>query len=275
MDLPKWTLDELITRYELEPKLNDTFVEGQFDKDILDCVCREKSFKNILYTADTIGIDDEIYPSHKLTKGNKQKIIITCRVLSYINNNVRFIVDRDNDHWFGELENINGLIWTEYCDIENYFFDEKIISQLIIEAGKAKITDWEKFYNSFMLTLKNLYAIRAAGRTFELHLDYINFGKYLKKEENFILFNRNSYIEANLHKINFSKTRDKFIKSVEYWEEKFNCDPRLYCRGHDFVTLIAWCIQKFKGVKSFTSEIIERTLVLLVPNILERFCHLL
>ena len=31
----KWTVDELLARYELEPDLLDVFVEGRFDQEVL------------------------------------------------------------------------------------------------------------------------------------------------------------------------------------------------------------------------------------------------
>ncbi|MHC2478742.1 hypothetical protein [Rhizobium leguminosarum] len=278
MEMPRWTVADLVTRYELEPTLKDMFVEGQFDKDILSCAYDNVSVeRRAMYTADVVDIEDDVFVKHGLTRGNKQKLIVLCRELADVNQseNVRFIVDRDTDHWFGELEAGKGLLWTEYCDIETYFFEEDFVRELVVNAGKAKIEDWEKFYDSFRDTLKSLFSIRASGRESGYPLDYLDVDKFLSIKGGEIRFDSVIYIERTLHKSKFFKENKAIQLSAAQWHQKFNGDPRLFCRGHDFVVLIAWSILKFKGTKALSDQVIERILVLLVPRDVARFSSLL
>lgn len=278
MDMPCWTVTELVTRYELEPTLNDVFVEGQSDKDIIGCAYDHSSKeKRKIYTADVVSIDDEIFEKNRLTKGNKQKLIILCRELREVNvsENVRFIVDRDTDHWFGELEEGKGLLWTEFCDIEAYFFEEPFVKELVVNAGRSKIGCWSKYYESFKLILKYLFSIRVSARELEIDLSYINFNKFLKVNANKVDFDLETYITRTLHKSKESKKLDDFKVCVEKWFNKLDGDPRLFCRGHDFIILLAWSILKFKGSKALSDEAVARILILLVPRDAERFSDLL
>lgn len=278
MEIPRWTLPELVTRYELEPSLTDVFVEGQFDQEVLSCAYNHATKgRRALYTADAFEIDDELFEKHNLTKGNKQKLLILCRELSSVNNdeNVRFIVDRDTDHWFGDLEKDKGLLWTEYCDMENYFFDETFSKELIIDAGRAKIADWTVFYESFKRTLRNLYAVRAAARELDIALNYMEFEKFLSISLGTISFDADTYLDRTLLKSNVAKRREEMRNALARWIERLDGDPRLSSRGHDFIVLVAWSIMKFRGVKSLSDDVVTRILVLLVPRDVNRFDALL
>lgn len=278
MEMPRWTIAELLTRYELEPTLTDVFVEGQFDKEILMCAYDHvPRAKRTMYTADVIDISKETFEKHKLTKGNKQKLIVLCRELSEVNlhENVRFIVDRDTDHWFGELENGRGLRWTDFCDIEAYFFEEEFVRELIVNAGKAKIENWMVFYESFHNALKAAFSIRAAAREAGLYLNYLDFERFASNDNGRICFDLDTYIERTLHKSKLFEHDEKIRKSSREWLQRFKGDPRLCCRGHDFVVLTAWSIMKYNGVKSLSNEAISRILVLLVPRDPHRFSSLL
>lgn len=278
MEMPRWTVAELLTRYELEPTLTDVFVEGQFDKDILSCAYDHAPHeKRAMYTADVLDIPKNLFEKHKLTKGNKQKLIILCRELSQANahENVRFIVDRDNDHWFGTLESGKGLLWTAFCDIEAYFFEEEFVKELVINAGKAKIDNWGVFYDSFYKTLVELFSVRVAARDAKLCLSYMSVEKFLYVKQGKVFFDLSTYVQRTLHKSQIFDQTEELVNASGKWRERFNGDPRLFCRGHDFVMLIAWSIMKFKGSQSLSDDVIARILILLVPRDADRFASLL
>lgn len=55
MELPRPTIEELISRYTLEPTLDDVFVEGAFDKNILDVRARMQADRRItVYEIDSV-----------------------------------------------------------------------------------------------------------------------------------------------------------------------------------------------------------------------------
>ncbi|WP_119396568.1 DUF4435 domain-containing protein [Pannonibacter phragmitetus] len=278
MEMPRWTIAELITRYELEPSLTDVFVEGQYDKDILVCAYAHSSVESrSIYTADVIEINEELFEKHNLTSGSKQKLIVLCRELAVVNSseNVRFIVDRDTDHWLGDLEIARGLVWTDFCDIESYFFEEVFVRDLIENAGKAKIGDWHTFYASFCETLKILFAIRIVDRNLKLYLSYITFDRFLSVDGGIVHFDFETYVDRVLNKSRLSGRKQDFLDGYNEWIGKLQGEPRLFCRGHDFILLIAWSILKFKGVKNFSDEVVARILVVLVPRDTKKFASLL
>ena len=278
MEVPRWTVNELMTRYELEPSLTDVFVEGQYDKDILTCAYEHSATeRRALYTSDVLDVEAGLFEKHRLSNGNKQKLIILWRELSGVNTsgNVRFIVDRDVDHWVGALETNNGLVWTDFCDMESYFFEENFVKELVQTAGRAKISSWGDYYGSFCETLKMLFSLRIADRSLGLSLSFMDFGRLLTVKSGKIYFDFETYVERTLNKSNLAARRAETMKESLEWCKKLSGDQRLFCRGHDFVFLISWSILKFKGIKDFSDEAIARTLILLVPRDANRFASLL
>src|SRR4029078_13326996 len=115
MQLRRRTVNDLITRYELEPGLRDIYVEGDFDRDLISECLRKKGADGVaVYAIDTVEILDSTLLSFGLTRGNKPETIALAKILSRLSDRVRYycIVDRDLDHWFGDLERVRGLLWT-------------------------------------------------------------------------------------------------------------------------------------------------------------------
>jgi hypothetical protein len=58
------------------------------------------------------------------------------------------------------------------------------------------------------------------------------------------------------------QSHDKFCETYKIWITKIAGDIRLAARGHDFIDLLSWAVNEFKGLKDLAKqEIIERLLV--------------
>jgi hypothetical protein len=231
-----------------------------------------------LYIADVLDIDETYFKKHNLTWGNKHKLLIISRELSSFNTSstVRFIVDRDADHWLGSLEEANGLVWTDYCDIETYFYEEAFVRKLIVHAGKSKIAAWDDFFVSFGATLKTLFAARVAAKDMGENVDYIKFCKLLTLKNDRIEFDHKEYIVRCLRNSGLGKIEQDFFRRHADWEAKLVGDHRMFCRGHDFISLVAWSMLKLRGGTNLANEeAIERILVFHVADKIEAFVNLL
>lgn len=272
-EIPRWTISELMARYTLEPTLKDVFVEGEFDQDVLSrCFLEASMTEKIAYVIDTVDIPRQLLTSHKFTEGNKQRVIVLARELAElpVSCGLRCLVDRDLDHLFGPLEQVPRLIWTDYASLELYFFSEKILRDLLLTVGKAKISQWDSFINSFVGTLKHLYAIRLADRELTWNLRWISFDRCLKIKDGNIQFAVSDYINRVLLANKKSSNRLEFESIVTGWHTKLGGDPRNFIRGHDLIDLLAWSIDNLGGLKEFASEYaIQRVLVLIAGNISE------
>lgn len=266
MELPRRTLADLKARYELEPSLDDLYVEGSFDKEIITRLNdKAKESKRVVYSIDTVEIPPDLIRCYDLTTGNKQRVIVLARELATISksNHICF-VDRDLDHWFGELESINRLKWSKHTSIELYFLNEDFLKDILITTAKCKIANWEMFYSSFIETLRLAYCLRLADRALELGIKWVELKKSLSLNNGVIIFDIESYIRKLPSSNSHLKDIEIFIKEVTDWKKTVNGDPRLHIRGHDLIYLVSWAVTASKGLKNFSSEdAISRLFVLL------------
>lgn len=268
--IERWTIEELITRYELEPGLKDVFVEGVFDQEVLSYCFRCAEQRNrAVYEIDTVDIPSELLVAHGLSEGNKQRVIALARELSRmpVIGSYWCLVDRDLDHWFGVLERTPRLIWSDFCSIELYLFTEEVLYDVLVTTAKTKILNWAEYLQSFLSVLKSLYAMRAADRELGWKLQWLGPERCLSRDNSSVVLERSGYIDRLLMKNRRMSERSRFCDVVSEWCERFSGDCRLYIRGHDFVDLIAWSVSAFGGIKSFSSsEAIQRLFVLLAPR---------
>ena len=252
-----WELPELLMRYELEPQLNDLFVEGVFDKDVLASFMQQTNHNNkkIIYEIDCVNVPNELLRTYKLTEGNKQRVIALSKELSKLPNEVscRCLVDKDLDHWFAAVEDSKILVVTEYCSLELYFLTKDFLYELLVTTSKSKITDWDEFYSTFIKVLADLYALRLVDKELELCIKWITPDRCLTKDGNKIHFALDDYIDRLLQSRSQKAKKTEFQNCLNKWTPKLAGDYRQFIRGHDLVELIVWTIKKFRGEDALAS----------------------
>lgn len=263
----RWSIDELVTRYLLEPGMADVFVEGQFDRDVLRrCFDDSDERDRVAYPVEVVSIPPDTLHAHRLTPGRKQEVIALARELATLADPraYRCLVDRDLDHWFGALEKTPRLVWTRYSSLDLYFYSTKTMKDLFQVAAKCAIPNWTKLEDSLGNVLTALYAFRLADRDLGFSLRWVSFDRCLSVAKGEIVLAEDDYVKRLLAKNGKTSEKTKFVATVSKWKQSIPSDRRLFIRGHDFVELVGWAIRKFGGLKEFQSpEAIERLLVLL------------
>lgn len=272
-DHDRWTINELITRYELEPNLQDIFVEGTYDKEIfVNCFRSSGQKDKVVYDINVVEVPNELVVSDGLTYGNKQRVIVLARELATITEDCSYkcVVDRDLDHWFESLEVTPRLVWMEFCSVELYFFTKEIIENLLINTARSKINDINEYITSLVEVLSTLYALRLTDRQLASSLTWLSIDRCLSRNSNKIELHVNDYIDRTLLSNNKIHMKTDFHDALHYWQEKLTGDPKNHIRGHDFIASLAWTIKNFKGMKEFAVEsTIERAFIMISPNSVE------
>lgn len=147
--VPRRKLSEIRTRYTLEPNLEDYYVEGSFDKEIVAAIQSRINPGVKIYEIDTIEIPSETLQKHGLTSGNKQRVIALAKELSDLDEEVKFrcFVDKDLDEWLDRMQEAPRLKWTGPTSIELYFFCEDIIKKIVFASVELKPTTKNYFLN--------------------------------------------------------------------------------------------------------------------------------
>lgn len=265
-NLPCWTIQELITRYELEPDLTDVFVEGAFDRDVFCSIPTLTKAGYAFYEIDSVYIPPDLLIRHGLSSGNKQRVVVLARELAAIQQAIKVIclVDKDFDHWLGISESTAPLRFTIYCSIDCHFLTKDIARDILITAGHIKVDDFDILYESMANVLRILYALRLSARQCSEGFKWVTLKKYLRRNGDSILFDLDRYKTALLLVNGYKSQQNKFDSALSDWLKRLDCDIRQCSRGHDYQTLLAWVMNEFKGSKEFTTEhAIERFFVLL------------
>jgi Protein of unknown function (DUF4435) len=266
----KWTIDELLARYDLEPGLRDVFVEGSFDREVLNHHLQASASGHAFYEIDAVDVPAKILAFHGLTSGNKQRVIALSNELAKVpaSAHVFCLVDRDLDHWFGKVENSARLRWSSFCSIECHFLSAETLRDVVITTSRAKIANFDAFVYSLLSVLRQLYALRLADRELGLNLKWVALRKYLASDSSTITLDLSGYTQAVMNTSSAIKKKNEFIAATDTWQQKLVCDIRLACRGHDFTELLAWAVSEFNGHREFaTAGAIERLFVLLARSV--------
>jgi hypothetical protein len=262
----------------LEPSLRDIYVEGDFDQDIAERCIRDIGQKDrIVYHIDTVDVPRGLLEAEGLTSGNKQRLIVLAKMLAKIQPgaSLKCLVDRDLDHWFGDLDTCPYLSWTRHCSLELYFFSEKILREILIDTAKAHIENFDLFINSIIEFLRSLYIMRLADKELSWKMSWLNLDKHLSQVNSAIVFEKTEYISHLLQKNNRARFGTTFDSTLRKWDQCVTGDHRCFIRGHDFIETLSWTISSLHGVKEIAScKAIERILVLYstqVPDLVELF----
>ena len=256
-DLARRSIEELLVRYELEPTLDDVFVEGDFDKEVLNAAFLGSGLPEpAIYDIDSVEVPMSLLSSYGLSVGNKQRVIALSRELSKLQGEISqlCLVDKDLDHWFGDLESNKAIRWTTHASIDMHFFSEKHLRDILLVACKARIDDFPTFLISLRTVLLDLYALRLADRELEWKLRWHSPSSCLSKNGSSVLFDLNIFSDRVLQANNKFKRKAEFERSLTNWKSKLVIDCRQCIRGHDFVDVLVWASKSFRGVREICSE---------------------
>lgn len=270
LDITRRTIDELIVRYELAPELDDVFVEGVFDKEVIASAHGFDGVMRAIYEIDSVEVPFALLSTHGLTEGNKQRVIALAKELAKNEGEYSYVclVDKDLDHWFGELDPTKRLLWSKYCAIELHFLSSAFLHHLLVTTCKAHISDFNKFFESLISTLSDLYAMRLADRKLVFNMRWVPFESSLSHSKGIVSLSMENYVDRLLLANGKSKQKIKFMEEVTKYRMSLNGDCRNHIRGHDFVDLLVWVVHKFRGIREFASEVaLQRLFVLLAPSI--------
>ena len=273
-EIARRTIDELIARYSLEPDLDDVYVEGEWDRDLIEASLGDGTRRpsRAVYTIETVEISVSQLSEFQLTSGNKQRVIALAKKLeTSMEGHFEYLclVDRDLDHWFGDLESVRNLRWTEFTSLGVLFFQPTFVEMLHRDFfGIRSQTYSSNCFTALEEVLRSLFVLRLADRELDWRMSWIPLKKFLHIREGLINLNLPLYLDRLLLKNQRSGDKLIFQQALDRWRTQVTAnDPRDCIRDHDLVELLAWYARKLGGVaETSSSAAIRRTFVVLASN---------
>jgi hypothetical protein len=262
-DETRRTIVELIARYDLVPDLQYVYVEGKYDKELLESAFSGGSrHKRAVYAIDSINVPSDVLTKHGLTSGNKQRVIALAEELSAINHEscaYRCVVDKDTDHWLDAMRSVKRLIWTQFNEMMLSLADKDTIEHILVGLCRVQVNSFDVLFDSMSRILSCLYAMRLADKILETSLKWIQFYKLLSRDGDAIVFEYKEYVERLLNKNAKSAIKSEFTSEVTNFMKKFEGDYRNSARDHDLVDVMVWVVVNYGGLGDMASAtVLER-----------------
>lgn len=248
MEIDKRKIDELITLYELEPNIRDIYVEGSFDKCLIEWFLgKHNQASCAVYEIDTVDISADLLFDEGLVDNNRSRVIFLalylCRCLP-TSKNLTCIADRDFDALLnqGNFE-CESLLFTDYTSMDIYLINEAILEKffrLVIRVPELTAKD---AINNLSHTLEQLFLIRAANQVLELNMEWLGFERCCKVKAGKIYFQAEDFVQRYLNKNSKLPEKEKFISKINELSINDLSDIRHKIRGKDFIELLCLYIK--------------------------------
>ena len=245
-EIDRRTIDDLIVKYTLEPSLRDIFVEGEFDRDLLNWVLKQLNCQDVVvFEIDSVEILQPILDSYGYTSGAKQRVLSLGRSLErqfgpdipYI----RCVVDADCDRILGTVLDRPYLILTDYASMEAYLMDEHHLGKILGLVLGCDI-DPTVWINRYSPILNEVFLIRSANEMLGLGLPIADVTRCCSFPNDNPEFDNDDFINRclNASRNNVWARKDELRSAIEKLRPSLKSDFRHQGHGHDFVALLRW-----------------------------------
>jgi Protein of unknown function (DUF4435) len=269
------TLDELVTRYELEPGLRDIYVEGKTDKLLLEWFLEQKEYQDFaIYEIDTVNISAQRLFELGLNDNKRSRVIALALDIqdrmSELPSHLTCIADKDFDWLFGKEYQCDLLLFTDYSCLEMYLFNEAILDKFLRLGLRLSDPKSPEILNQISKVLEELFLLRATNEALNLNMEWLDsFGNCcnLNKANNEIQFDLTTFIVKYLNKNGKRSQESIFRTKFAELRTKELVEIRYKIHGHDFTELLCWYLKPYlrKEIRgSYNSEILAGNLLVCI-----------
>ena len=265
--IPRRNISELFFLYEVEPNIIDIFVEGPFDKAIIQFFLNEISIHNVsVYEIETIEIDDEELISLGRKANNRERAMLLSEKFDAagINSNQLIcIIDKDFCHFLGECVNTPQLLYTDFSCMEMYFFDDKIIKKFLTTFCYKNDWPCDQLLESISKYIERIYLFRLINEALNWQMAMFDRVICISIKDWKIIFDEDEFIKRLLNKNQRNNEFDEFNSNILLHEKNLLEDSRYQMHGHDFINIFSFFLKK-KGVSKEIANItaVSRALIL-------------
>jgi|ERR1044072_100092 hypothetical protein len=262
----RWTIEELIARYELEA-IRDAFVEGSSDRSLVEWFLKEYPVPNVtVYEINSVDVPYDKIKALSLEDNNRGRVITLASSLEDgssidLYHQVACIADTDFDYILEKKHELRLLILTHYSSVETYLFDAPLIDKFLALVVRDFPYDGALVLDQLTPTLNELFLIRLANQHLELGIKIMPFDKCCTVKEHELVFDADEYVSRYLSKGAALNRTDEFVEVISSFRARFCEDRRMYIHGHDFIELLRFYVTKIKKPrKAYDLDFFTRSL---------------
>lgn len=267
----EYTIKELIALHELEPELNDVYVEGITDKLVIERYIDKYNIDDVSVKAvEEINFEEinEHYPQIK--KNNKEKLIALSDLLNKSKkfekiNGITIVLDKDFDQITESLLENKLVKYYDYNSLELYLYNEQTIKNFyknILRRFPHNANETIKTLTPILIDCFILsFVFHEKGYGKKSRVDYTNSIEIKKKKnEHIVSFSFNEHLVKNLNKNQIKNQEKEFSKRIQNLRNTIQeTDYRNSIVGHDFIKIFYYYVDKIKNTIKLNLDTFERS----------------
>ncbi len=238
-------IKELITRYTLEPKIRDIYVEGPGHKLFFEWFLKKFNCADVVvFDIDDIEITNDLLDKYALQSQKRGRVIGLAieleRLLEESHQYVVCIADSDFDFLIGRNHHSFYLTYTDYTSLAMYCFTEDILEKALMLGIRHVPCQPVMLLNNLAEVLEEVFCIRTANEKLRWNLTWIDFLRCCTIKDNMVSIDCCDLIDRYLSSNDRMGSKGIFVEVYEQIKRVEVEDCRQRIRGHDFLELMAW-----------------------------------
>jgi hypothetical protein len=253
--LPRRTIPELLTRYRYKPHFRDVFVEGPSDVRVFRQFLSQFNLNKdvVIYPIETVEVprgkvmltDSD---SEEGDGGNKVRVVALALALTRGGTSdcdqASCIADADFDHFLDRTYPSNSLLLTDFTSSDLYLFAEGPIDKVTNMYCGDSVPPAAILLEKLSPVLIELFSIRVTARLLNLDIPWMTPERCCILNGDNVIFDRGDFVTRFLNKGARGSIRPRFEEELAKVRERPMQEPRNVIRGHDFLSLLTWYLQK-------------------------------
>ncbi len=252
------SIEELITRYELEPQLRDIYVEGDRDRFFLNWfLVRSGCRQAVVYPIETSVYIPPVLLARNRVSGNRGRVIVLClelaAKLSRNSNNVLGLVDKDYSQILGESVESHLLLWTDFSCLESYALSDRAL-QKFCSIYLGVVISVDRFSEMFVI-LRDVFLLRCAKLACARSAAWLDaFTRLCSIRDGRVYFDRAQFVDRLLNASAGAIDRGSLEAKVAELRGLLSGGFRQELNGHDLIQMFSWYAHQIGVDRSIYSK---------------------
>jgi len=252
-EAPRWTIEDLIARYTLEPELRDLYVEGPSDKLLFEWFLKQFECESVaVYEIDCVDVPDTAVEALGLQHNNRDRVVALSleleRLLPGEDLRVLCIADSDFAFLLGGWRNSRYLLYTDYTSVDLYFFCEHSLEKCLKVGIGRLLLDTSTWLTNLEGVLQKVFCVRAANEKLGWGIHWpTQFTRCCGIEEHLVKFDCTEFVRRYLSQGDRLRDMEAFNEVCQQLKSIEVKDPRQRIHGDDYLELVGWHISRLVG----------------------------
>lgn len=247
------TVAELQARYDLEPSLQDVFVEGSSDRILVELALSflgEKG-RTRAYEVDTVHVPAAILEARSLPGGSKSRVLALADELAVtstrdLRSSVVCLADLDLDRLLGRCRNYRLLVYTAGLSLDVVLAEPAVLEKLLSVVLLGFPQPAERLLEQMLPILNERVLHRLAAEQLSITVAPPALARVCTFDGHTLQFEGDVFVRRYLEKARAVSLAERFREIVERHRAEVAREPRNHVHMADFLELLHFCVRKVK-----------------------------